>query len=404
MQEFSDTFSKNFSAVFTAFICKSIEIYGCGIYTGFNLFFYLHLSCMFGWELVRMTLIVGFHWGREERIMGITEILTALLKIFILMLPGFILKKRKIITSVQTDGVASIITKTTYPCLVITAMQMEYSPKVLANCPYIFLVYAGVMLLAFLLAKGVGRLAALPAGRSQLLTFMLIFGNTGFIGLPVLNGLFGPEAVFYGAICDATCDVFLFTFGVAILRSAAASKQAASPAFRQAETDSTGSCTESSVKNRILESLKEIFNPCTIGVIIGLILYISRIQLPEIVGEPVALLGSATTPLAMFIIGSQLADIEPRSLFGDKHIYLGCFLKLLIMPAAALLLSYLVIGPDSLLSTVIIMEAAMPAAAVTVIFTQQFRGDVEFAAKGVLMSTLLCIFTIPIVAVILSML
>lgn len=332
--------------------------------------------------------------------MGIAEILTALLKIFILMLPGFILKRRKIITNVQTNGIASIITKTTYPCLVITAMQMEYSPKVLANCPYVFIVYAGVMLLAFLLAKAVGRLASLPTGRSRLLTFMLIFGNTGFIGLPVLNGLFGPKAVFYGAICDATCDIFLFTFGVTILRSAAASKQVdAADLSASQETEAGGN-----VKIRIREALREIFNPCTIGVMIGLILYISRIRLPEVVGEPVALLGSSTTPLAMFIIGSQLADINPKSLFGDKHIYLGCFLKLLIMPAVALALSYLVIGAGSLLSTVIIMEASMPAAAVTVIFTQQFRGDVEFAAKGVLMSTLLCIFTIPIVAVVLSML
>lgn len=317
--------------------------------------------------------------------MGITEILTALLKIFILMIPGFLLKKWKIVNTMQTDGVASIITKTTYPCLVITAMQMDYSPEVLSNCPYIFLVYAGVMLAAFLLSKIVGKLFSLPAGRSQLLSFMLIFGNTGFIGLPVLNGLFGAEAVFYGAICDATCDIFLFTFGTAILRSAAAQ-----------HTDAP--------KGRASDVLKELINPCTIGVIIGLILYVTGTRLPAILGEPVSLLGSATTPLAMFIIGSQLAEIKPKSLFGDRHIYLGCFLKLLIMPAAALLLSSLIIGSGSLLSTVIIIEAAMPAAAVTVIFTQQFHGDVEFAAKGVLMSTLLCILTIPVVAVALSVL
>lgn len=316
--------------------------------------------------------------------MDVTEILTALLKIFILMTPGFVLKKSNMISTIQTDGIASIITKVTYPCLVITAMQMEYSKEVLANCPYIFLVYAGVMLIAFLLSKAVCKLTALPSARGKLLTFMLIFGNTGFIGLPVLNGLFGAEAVFYGAICDATCDIFMFTFGIAILRSAAVQRSAAS-------------------KRQAGEIVKGLFNPCTIGVMVGLIFYVTGIQLPEILGEPVSLLGSATTPLAMFILGAQLAEIRPKVLFGDRHIYLGAFLKLLVMPASALLLSRLFIGSGSLLAAVIVIEAAMPAAAATGIFTQQFGGDVEFAAKGVLMTTLLCILTIPLVAVLLSL-
>ncbi|MCI8648090.1 MAG: AEC family transporter [Firmicutes bacterium] len=317
--------------------------------------------------------------------MDITEILTALLKIFILMTPGFVLKKLNIINTLQTDGIASIITRVTYPCLVVTAMQMDYSKEILANCPYIFLVYAGVMLVAFLLSKAVCKLTALPLARGKLLTFMLIFGNTGFIGLPVLNGLFGAEAVFYGAICDATCDIFMFTFGITILRSAAVQSSGVS-------------------KRPAGEIVKNLFNPCTIGVIIGLIFYVTGTELPEILGEPVSLLGSSTTPLAMFIIGAQLAEIRPKVLFSDKHIYLGSFLKLLVMPASALLLSHLFIGSGSLLAAVIVIEAAMPAAAASGIFTQQFGGDVEFAAKGVLMTTLLCILTIPLIAVLLSLL
>lgn len=316
--------------------------------------------------------------------MGITQILIALAKIFLLLIPGFLLKKLNIINTQQTNGVASIITKVTYPCLVINAMQLDYSIEILRNCKYVFLIYAAIIAIAFLIAKIVGRLVTLPSSRTQLLTFMLIFGNTGFIGLPVLNGVFGPEAVFYGAICDATCDVFLFTFGIGLLRSSA-------------NADKT-------LKRGKKDTIKEILNPCTIGVIIGLLLYITNTTLPGIVGEPVALLGAATTPLAMFIVGAQLADIQPRSLFGDRHIYLGSALKLLLMPAVALFLVQMFIGTGTLLATVIIMEAAMPAATVTVIFTQQFRGDIEFATKGVLMSTLLCIVTIPMVAVIISLL
>lgn len=319
--------------------------------------------------------------------MGIVEILIALLKIFSLMIPGFLLKKMQTITPVQIDGFSSMITRVTYPCLVISAMQMEYSPKVLHNSLYIILIYTGIILTAFLLSIAVSKLTSLPHGQKRLLTFMLIFGNTGFIGLPVLNGLFGKEAVFYGAICDATCDVILFTAGIAILRS------------------SVSEHTGTSVPPENQKSpLKEILNPCTVGLIIGLILYVTNTTLPEVLAEPVSLLGSATTPLAMFIIGAQIADINPGSLFGDRHIYLVCVLKLAVIPAVAFFLARLVIDSASLLSTVVVIEAAMPAATVTVIFTRQFHGDVEFAVKGVLMSTLLCVITIPITAVTLSML
>ena len=130
------------------------------------------------------------------------EILIALAKVFIMILPGYILTKMAIINKNHTEGFSNIITYVTYPCLVINAMQMEFSMQILNNCKYVVLIFIGVVLVAMIISKILTTVIKLPVSQSGIMAFMMVFGNTGFLGLPVLNGLLGKEAVFYGALCD----------------------------------------------------------------------------------------------------------------------------------------------------------------------------------------------------------
>lgn len=314
--------------------------------------------------------------------MGIWELLTALVKIFIMILPGFFLKRRGILNQTHTEGLSAVITTFTYPCLVISAMQMEFSMEILQNCKYVILIFMGVILSALALSKIITKIIRLERSRAGILSFMLVFGNTGFVGLPVLNGLFGPEAVFYGALCDSSYDIFMFTLGLQLIIHASA------------ENDGK--------KRPLKEILKGIFNPCLFGVLIGLTLYISGTTLPDVIGGPVETIGAMTSPLAMFVVGSQLAEIQFQSLFSNKYTYLVCLMKLVITPFIALGLVRFFLEPGSLLGSVVIMQSAMPVAMCAVIFSQQYKGDVEFATKGVLLSTVMCIVTIPMFAVLSS--
>jgi predicted permease len=320
---------------------------------------------------------------RLERIlkyMGTIEIITALAKIFVIILPGFFLKRKGILTKEHTQGFTSLLANLTYPCLVISAMQMEFSMEILNNCKYVVLIFMGVIFISIFLSKILMKILKLPATRSGLFAFMMVFGNTGFVGLPVLNGLLGPEAVFYGALCDASYDVFMFTMGIALIQGAAKGEE----------------------KRPIKEILKGILNPCFFGVIIGLVLYITGTVLPEIIAEPVKSIGSVTSPLAMMIVGSHLAEIKFKELFTDKLAYLVCFLKLMVTPTIALILVSTFLGTGSLLASVLILQSAMPIAMSSVIFSGQYKADVAFTTKTVLMSTVLCIATTPLFAILLQ--
>lgn len=317
----------------------------------------------------------------EQYFVGTTDIIIALAKIFIIMLPGYILKKTGLMTKEHAAGMSSLITNVTFPCLIIVSMQMEFSMEILNNCKNAIIIFACVIGISMILAKLVSMKANLPPVQSGIFTFMLMFGNTGFIGLPVLSGLFGQEAVLYGALCDAVYNIFMFSIGISIIKPA----------------DEQGSRTD-----MIKQTLKASLNPCFFGLVIGLILFIGQITLPEIIAGPMESIGNITSPLAMIVIGSHLADMNFRELLTAKHAYIVCLLKLIITPLIGLVFVKLIIGTGSLLASTIVIESAMPVAMCAVIFSQQYKADVNFAVKGVMLTTVMCIVTIPIFAILLQ--
>ena len=308
------------------------------------------------------------------------DIIAALAKTFIIILPGYIVTKLGIINEQHTAGMSSLITCVTYPCLVITAMQMEFSMRVLNNCKYVVLIFLGSVIIALILAKIVSAIVKLPPERSGIFAFMLVFGNTGFIGLPVMYALLGREAVFYGALCDSSYDIFMFTIGIMLIRNGVSGEDM-----------------------KLTNTLKGLINPCFIGVLIGLTLYICRITLPDIIAVPVDRIGDITSPLAMMVVGSHLARVRIRDLFTSGYAYLVCLMKLIIFPLIALLMVNLILGTDdSIMASVIVLQAAMPCAMLSVILSDRYHGDVQFASTGVMLTTLLCIITIPLHAILLE--
>ncbi len=307
------------------------------------------------------------------------DIIAALAKTFIIILPGYIVTRLGILTPEHSAGMSSLITCVTYPCLVITAMQMEFSLQVLNNCKYVVLIFLGAVIIALILSKIITKLVKLPPERAGIFAFMLVFGNTGFIGLPVLHGLLGSEAVFYGALCDSSYDIFMFTIGITLIRNSASGDDM-----------------------KLKDTLKGLINPCFIGVLIGLTLYICGITLPEIVAVPVERIGNVTSPLAMIVVGSHLARVRIRDLFTCGHAYLVCLMKLIVFPLIALLMVKLIIGTGSTMASVIVLQAAMPCAMLSVILSDRYHGDVKFASTGVMLTTLLCIVTIPLHAILLQ--
>lgn len=309
--------------------------------------------------------------------MGTIESITSLAMIFIMIIPGLFLGRRNIITEEQSLGLTAIVTNLTWPCLVIDAMQIPFSWEVLKSCGYITVIMAIIFAISWLLSMLLVKITKMDKRHSYLFTFMIMFANTGFMGIPIINAVYGKDAIFYASIAEMVNDILLFTMGIMLIQMAAGKSLRMEP--------------------------KELLTPGMVGVIIGFLLFIFNIQLPDIVGEPVYLIGAATTPITMVAIGMQIGRMNVKDVFSSSTIYIMSFVKLIVIPALSFLIFFIILKDNSLLAKVVTIDFAMPAAMCSAIFAQQYGADYEFASKGVLISTMLSIATIPLFTIILSL-
>ena len=304
------------------------------------------------------------------------SIINSLAMIFIMILPGYIFRKRSIISVNQIGAVNSIVVNLTWPCLVIDAMQIKFSADTLKDAGYIvrvcFIAFAVIAVLGIPTVKHL----KLNKSKQYLVLFMFLQGNTGFIGIPVIKALYGTNALFYAAIVEFANDIFLFTIGVLLIQMSAGV----------------------SLKIRPLDLL----SPGLVGVIIGIVLFIMDFKLPDVLGGSIEMIGNATTPLTMFSIGFQLGNIRLKEFFKEWQVYAVLFVKLMIVPAITVIILMILSEEIALLEKVIIILFAMPIASVASIFSQQYKGEVEFATKSVLLSTVMSLVTVPIFAILLE--
>lgn len=309
--------------------------------------------------------------------MVLKSILGSLITIFLLIIPGIVFQKKGMITKEQEEGINHLIVNLTWPCLIIDAMQIEYETQILKDSVYTmgvcFLIFGAIFVMTVFLPRRI----KMKEGRRYLLCFMLLFGNTGFIGIPVMKALYGGEAVFYAAIIEMINDIFIFTLGVLLIQKSAGAD--------------------------LKMQWKNLFSPGMVGVLLGLSFFLLRITLPTAISQAVETLGNATTPLTMFMIGVQLGSLDRRELFRDHQIYLVSLLKLILIPVCVFLFFALWKSEISLLEKTIILSFAMPVGSVAAIFSKQYESDAEFAAKSVLVTTVCCMITIPIFSILMEL-
>ena len=196
-----------------------------------------------------------------------------------------------------------------------------------------------------------------------------VFGNCGYMGLPLANAVLGTEGVFFCSGVVVAFQICCFTYGVYLMSG-----------------DGSGKGT--------FDWKKIILNPGVIAVIVGLPLYFLRIQVPDILMQPVDYIAAMNTPLAMLIFGTYLGNTNFRSLFREKRILLVALSKLILLPLV-LLGMYLLFGIRGTLLSTLVLCASAPSANNTVMFSAKYDKDTGLAAQTVSAVSFLAIVTMP---------
>ncbi len=232
--------------------------------------------------------------------------------------------------------------------------------------------FAIMTALAFLVTKLLG----VRDGHRGVFRFMLTFGNVGFIGFPVLSAIFEASTLIYGSIFNLPFNFLVFTMGVWFI----------------AQDSGRGA--------KVKMGLKTFLTPANIACAIAIVLTLLNVHSVPIIGDAAKTLGSFTTPGALLIIGSSLADL-PVSNSSAVRACIASLARLIVSPLIVWALFRLVpVGP--MLIDIMVVLCAMPVATNGTMLCYQYGGDSRTMAQGTFVTTVLSIITIPILVMVIG--
>ena len=237
----------------------------------------------------------------------------------------------------------------------------------LSSVIQIFLISIAIYMVLPIMGILLSRILKVPKEDRNLYQFMTIFSNIGFMGYPVIQSIFGDEALFFASICNLVFNLVCYSYGVYLI----------------------------SGSGKLSFDFKQLINPGIIFSIIAVIIYLTKYQMPQIIGETSDLIGSITTPLAMMIIGSSLAEIPIKEVLNDIRIYPYTIIKQILMPILFWWVLKFIIQDPVILGVLVIL-IAMPVGSIAIMFCNQFEGNTTLASKSIFITTLASVFTIPI--------
>ncbi len=298
----------------------------------------------------------------------ITNFLTVasqVLSLFIMIAIGYILGKTRLLREEATPGLSNLILYVATPAAILQAfLNEERTAEKIFNLALVAVFAILTHLIGILIAKFFIR--AKNADTATVLRFGVIFSNCGYMSFPLQKALLGDIGVFYGAMYVAVFNIFLWSYGIAIMG-----------------------------RDKKFPWKKAIFSPSVIAVVISIVLYLLQLNLPSVVGSAVSAFSALNTPLPMVIIGYYLSTSNLLGALTDKRIYLSAALRLIGIPAIilAILLLFGVRGAPLIASTV---AASAPIAAASSMLSIKFNRDTICAVNGVTLTTLLSIITMPL--------
>ena len=282
---------------------------------------------------------------------------------FALMLLGLLLSRRGMITEQGSRDLSNVLLYAVIPCVILRSYMSEFSTEKLRAMG----LSALIAVIAFAASIAVAYLTC--GTRHRIENFAVAFGNAGFIGIPLVTAVFGPEAAFYVVSFSTFANLLQWTYGIVII----------------------------SGKKETMNLRMVFVNPVFISMVIGIALFVLQPTLPTVVTGTIGYIADGNTVLAMIILGYYLSKVQLRGLFADVRLYLFSVLRLLVVPAVTILVFLPFPFARGEITLITLIAAATPIASSTAIFAQKFDQDYRRAVSYVCLSTILSVATLPLV-------
>ena len=361
--------------------------------------------------------------------------LQQMIVMFLMMAVGYLCYRKQILTEEVSKKVSAIVVNVANPCMILSSAltdQQMQGKELVQTLAIVVMMYAFLLVMAQLLP----RILCIQKESRGAYAAMTVFANIGFMGFPVLAAMYGNGALLYGAVFQIPFNILIYTYGVAVLTRKQGACAKAEPNVKaevdvktepdvNAEVDvnaepngktgerqdaqgitaavngkseniENGSEQQGKLQGTV-EIVKKIFNIGVIACITAMLLYFLQTPVPSFLQAFITNLGNLTAPLSMMIIGASLAQMPLKELFLDKKLLLFSLVKLLLLPAVWMIMVNRVAEQEILRGVCLVMMAT-PAGSMTAMLAQQYGGDYETASRGVALTTVLSVITMPLLA------
>ena len=285
---------------------------------------------------------------------------------FLYILTGAVLSRAGLIREQGRAGLIALLVWVVMPCSVLSPFLAGITAQQLSEGAASMAIAAAYCLLSWLAGALLWRKE--PPGRREVMIFSTMLPNLGNAGLPINSLVFGAQGAFYTSMQMTSSTIVSWTAGPRIYGRRG---------------------TPAEIAKAVL------LNPNVVAVFVGVALSLTGLRLPGILTRAVSGFAGMTAPLAMSLIGAALSQMRVKELL-RRDLALLCLLRLILLPAAALLILRLLGTPETLLrvSTVLV---AMPVANYTAIQAEMYGGDHHLASAVIFLSTLLSLVTVPVI-------
>ncbi len=290
--------------------------------------------------------------------------------LYIIVLIGVICDKVGFFTEKTAKACTDLLFYIITPAVIIKSfLTQEFTKEtglsLLIAVAFGFLLHiVAIILNAPLFKKG-------DAEKNCIFKYSAIYGNVGYMTLPLTEAILGSEGVFYCSAVVMAFNVLAFTHGIYIM-------------------------TKNSESTKKFDVKKLVLNPGVISIAIGLPLFLLNVNLPQVIFKPIDYIASTQTPVAMLIFGTFLAHTKFSDIFNNKKIILVSLMKLIILPTVMIVI-YRLAGLSGTLLTALTISSCAPTANNTVMFAAKYNKDTSLAAQVIATVSFISIITMPII-------
>ena len=264
---------------------------------------------------------------------------------------------------------STLVINITCPCLILSSAMTGELPDRQFILPLLLIsvvTYALLTAVAFLLPRYLTRRKADEGA----IGFALLFGNVGFMGYPVVDSIFGHQAVFYAAVLNVVNTFAVFTVGTMLITG-------------------KGDVEQKRFEKKVLYS-----TPMLAAYLTMLIVTLRIDDIPKAVSMPLTMIGNITVPAALMIIGSSMSQLSLRTMLGNATVYATAAFRLILLPVAVYFLCR-ALGFSDFVVNINTVVIAMPVATYGTILCLKYGKDTTMITEVTFITTLLSLLTIP---------